>query len=63
MRSKSPMTEGMEAREAGHGILSCPYIEGSIERRLWLGGWRMAWGNREGTKENYGRHENHSRER
>jgi len=37
--SDSPLIQGRNAREYGHGRDSCPYPEGSIERQGWMDGF------------------------
>ena len=37
--SDSPVMQGRNARENGHGRDNCPYPEGSVERQGWLEGY------------------------
>ena len=37
--SDSPVMQGRNARENGHGRDSCPYPEGSAERQGWFDGY------------------------
>jgi ribosome modulation factor len=37
--SDSPVMQGRNARENGHGRESCPYPEGSVENQGWLEGY------------------------
>ena len=39
--SDSPVMQGRNARENGHGRDSCPYQKGSLERQGWLEGLRQ----------------------
>ena len=38
--SDSPVMQGRNARENGHGRDSCPYPEGSVEQQGWLEGYK-----------------------
>jgi ribosome modulation factor len=37
--SDSPVMQGRNARENGHGRESCPYPKGSVENQGWLEGY------------------------